>query len=216
MTQRDVETSTHEDKSTWGDGPWQHEPDRVEWRYKDLPCLLHRSPVGGGWCGYVGVPEGHPWFGRPLCELETLDIEVHGGVTYAESCDEPICHVPREGEGEVWWIGYDCGHGFDVQPKLDALLKMIRTDRKNQLSPLEAYRDQDYAMRETEQLAEQALAAAAAAQPSLEETLAELRANVASFSDEALARLEPAARKLVLETRASLKQYDRAREGRDE
>lgn len=51
-----------EDKKSWGPGPWQMEPDRKEWRYKGLPCLALRGPVGA-WCGYVGVSEGHALYG---------------------------------------------------------------------------------------------------------------------------------------------------------
>lgn len=52
-----------EEKRAWGDGPWVNEPDRVEWRYKGLPCLLKRGPLGN-WCGYVGVPPEHPLHGQ--------------------------------------------------------------------------------------------------------------------------------------------------------
>lgn len=52
------------DKSTWGDGPWQHEPDKVQWTDEatGLPCLAVRNRFGA-WCGYVGVDEDHPWHG---------------------------------------------------------------------------------------------------------------------------------------------------------
>lgn len=51
-------------KSEWGEGPWQHEPDKMEWRDKEtgLPCLIVRGPVGA-LCGYVGVPQTHPAYG---------------------------------------------------------------------------------------------------------------------------------------------------------
>src|SRR5574337_715773 len=51
-------------KSTWGSGAWQDESDKVQWvdEATGLDCLMVRS-LGGHWCGYVGVAEGHPWFG---------------------------------------------------------------------------------------------------------------------------------------------------------
>lgn len=51
------------DKSAWGQGPWQDEPDKIQFTDEatGLPCLLVRGPVGS-WCGYVGVAEGHPLF----------------------------------------------------------------------------------------------------------------------------------------------------------
>jgi hypothetical protein len=55
------------DKSTWGAGPWQSEPDEVRWidEATNLPCWIRRSPVTGSLNGYVGVPRSHPAFGLP-------------------------------------------------------------------------------------------------------------------------------------------------------
>lgn len=50
-------------KALWGDGPWQQEPDRLEFEHAGLPCILNRAPVTGAWCGYVGVPPGHKLYG---------------------------------------------------------------------------------------------------------------------------------------------------------
>lgn len=52
------------DKSTWGDGPWQREPDKAQWQDEvtGLPCLAVRGPFGS-WCGYVGVVPTHPAHG---------------------------------------------------------------------------------------------------------------------------------------------------------
>jgi hypothetical protein len=35
------------DKSYWGEGPWQHEPDKMQWTDDDtgLPCLIVRNQV---------------------------------------------------------------------------------------------------------------------------------------------------------------------------
>jgi hypothetical protein len=119
-----MESSTFIDKSTWGDGPWQDEPDRVEWRDGELVGLIKRVSTHGAWCGYVGVPPGHPWHGRPMFDPSLSGIEVHGGVTYAAACEvsaegaDPralICHIPAPGEPEeLWWIGFDCNHGFTL------------------------------------------------------------------------------------------------------
>jgi hypothetical protein len=52
-------------KSSWGVGPWQHEPDRVEWNDErtGLACRIIRNMIFGNLCGYVGVPPTHPYFG---------------------------------------------------------------------------------------------------------------------------------------------------------
>lgn len=63
--------------------------------------------------------------GGKLDELNMgTSIEVHGGVTFTGACakhveDEPwryVCHVPRTGHGEVWWVGFDCAHCDDLVP----------------------------------------------------------------------------------------------------
>lgn len=50
-------------------------------------------------CGYVAIPEGHPWFGSDYTEI---DAKVYGGLTYA---------VFKDGE---FWIGFDCAHAEDA------------------------------------------------------------------------------------------------------
>lgn len=116
------------DKSTWGDGPWQDEPDRAEWvdPTTGLTCLVLRAnPRMGNLCGYVAVPPDHPLQGA---HPDSFDVDVHGGLTHAGPCmedDRPqaerVCHVPPPGEpGDVWWFGFDCGHGFDRMPAIEA------------------------------------------------------------------------------------------------
>jgi hypothetical protein len=112
------------DKAGWGEGPWQDEPDKVQWQDEatGLPCLIRRNGASGALCGYVGVPEGHPWFGRDYSDL--LSIEVHGGLTYSDLCDSDdkehgICHVAEDGI-KRWWLGFDANHGGDVAPGMEA------------------------------------------------------------------------------------------------
>jgi len=43
--------------------PWDKEPDELNGSYSGL--LLHmRRGTFGAWCGYVGIPKEHPWFGK--------------------------------------------------------------------------------------------------------------------------------------------------------
>jgi hypothetical protein len=158
------------DKASWGPGPWQHEPDKEQWQDEatGFACLLKRNPVGA-LCGYVGVPEGHPWHGsdyspgwraeddEPLSPALQLldDVEVHGGLTYAASCQEgpedaTICHVPAPGEPEpLWWFGFDCAHSWDRCPGY----------RRLSLGSGDTYRDVAYVKAECASLARQAKAA---------------------------------------------------------
>lgn len=116
------------DKSTWGDGPWQNEPDKVQYPDPEtgLPCLIVRN-YSGALCGYVGITESHPYYKK---DYDTPDVSVHGGITFADMCspggDEAhgICHVPGLGEPDhVWWLGFDCHHAFDLAPGMEARYK---------------------------------------------------------------------------------------------
>lgn len=114
------------DKATWGEGPWQSEPDKLQ--YPDpatgLPCLIVRNH-SGALCGYVGVPRGHPAYGQ---HYDALELAVHGGLTFADTCqpdakEHGVCHVPDPGEpDDVFWLGFDCSHSGDLCPAIDAAL----------------------------------------------------------------------------------------------
>jgi hypothetical protein len=152
------------DKSTWGDGPWQAEPDKEQWadEVTGYACLVKRNR-GGALCGYVGVPQGHPWHGK---DYDDVGAEVHGGLTYADLCQEgpegeTICHVPAPGEPEpLWWLGFDCAHYMDLSPGMAAELRGLGQDW-----PMmgETYKSIAYVKAECARLAQQA--AASASQP---------------------------------------------------
>lgn len=113
-----------EDKSDWAPGPWRNEPDKVQWRDKKtaFACLAVRNTVSGAWCGYVGVEPAHPLYGKFYSKI---DVDVHGGLTFAGKCmaHGRICHVVEPGEpDDVWWLGFDCGHCLDVMPGINATL----------------------------------------------------------------------------------------------
>lgn len=107
-----------------GDGPWRDEPDKAQWVDKEsnLDCLAVRAHHGA-WCGYVGIPPGHPWY-----DVSPWDVETSEDVNYGNRCleDEPeptICHVPEPGRpADVYWIGFDCAHAWDYVPAYSANL----------------------------------------------------------------------------------------------
>ena len=135
----------------FGPGPWVGEPDRVEWRYRGLPCLMIRNARFGNWCGYVGVPPGHPWHGASYGDLTDPYPDVHGGLTYSDKCDGHVCHVPQPGESDdVWWVGFDCGHYDDLQPGIRQYFEPF---------PGSTYKDVAYVRAECENLADQVIAA---------------------------------------------------------
>lgn len=110
------------DRSKWPTGPWSDEPDKVQWKDETtgLPCLAKRHPHSGHWCGYVGVPPGHPLHGKSY--NDDVSLEVHGGITFGDHCQEgppeqTVCHIPDPGEPEhLWWLGFDCHHARDYSP----------------------------------------------------------------------------------------------------
>jgi hypothetical protein len=123
------------DKSRWGVGPWNNEPDRFDFTHADFPCFILRNCIGN-WCGYVGVPPGHKYYSVSYEELP--DMNVHGGLTYSGQCDPPICH---DGNEAVWWFGFDTAHFKDLSPGY--------TFDKG------TYRTMQYTVEETKCLAEQ-------------------------------------------------------------
>lgn len=163
MTER---VYTTVDKTDWGPGEWQSEPDKVQWKDEETsyPCLAKRGP-GGHWCGYVGVPPGHPAHGLDYDAVRDLFpgwgedgyLEVHGGLTYAGECQKgpeetSICHIPDPGEPDnVWWLGFDCAHSGDLVPKYGGEFRAAHG---------ESYKPLTYVRAETARLARQLLSMA--------------------------------------------------------
>jgi hypothetical protein len=145
-----MKTWTNIDKSKWGRGEWQDEPDKVQWvdEATGLTCLAVRTTHGGHWCGYVGVPEDHPFHGKGY---DAVDADVHGGLTFADKCRPSdkgegfgICHVAGPGEPEVWWLGFDCAHSGDLSPRHASVLGEVGAFRDGHESykPLGYVRDE--------------------------------------------------------------------------
>lgn len=114
------------DKSEWGDGPWQLEPDAVLWTDEKtgLECAILRHPEHGQLNGYVALPVGHALWGLNYDAADTQgDLDVHGGLTFSA----PTLGIEHEPErpGPAWWIGFDCGHHMDVHPGMEARMREI-------------------------------------------------------------------------------------------
>lgn len=91
------------DKSAWGDGPWQSEPDELQFEHAGLQCVVLRNARGGNLNGYVAVPESNPWHGKAYGELP---VDVHGGLTFSGEM--------RNRSG--YFFGFDCAHAWDLCP----------------------------------------------------------------------------------------------------
>jgi hypothetical protein len=141
------------DRSRFPAGPWDAEPDKLVWTTEaGLPGMIVRNGLGA-LCGYAAVPPSHPWHGRGYSDGEWPDtlghqIDVHGGLTYADACAGHVCHVPAPGEPDnVWWFGFDCAHAGDLVPGL------LTAGNAGWRTAYEVYRDVAFVRAEVEQLA---------------------------------------------------------------
>lgn len=176
-----MEATEHKiDKSAWGPGEWQDEPDRVDFVHAGFACLALRHPHGGNFCGYVAVPPCHPFHGKQWEKTSAIaDLGFHHGINYTAACEGVICHTPAPAEPDnVWWIGGDFGHMWDKCPGHDALERELAGKYRagGQIDTAElfervieipgmqpVYRALPYVRRKIESLAEQLRAIAEAA-----------------------------------------------------
>jgi hypothetical protein len=141
-------------KSQWGAGPWQGEPDALDWRdaATGYACAIRRNSDIGSLCGYVGVAPGHALHGWRCDDSLLLRDEFEKGdgkfgildlFVYAASGAHargtiPLglalkAHggvnwsgaMPDGSGGGAWWFGFDCAHSGDYAPGLHATLKRL-------------------------------------------------------------------------------------------
>lgn len=93
-------TKDYKNRENWPKGEWDLEPDHYTGEAFGFPFEILRMPQGH-LCGYVGVPEGHPFY-----KSEGEELTVHGGVTYTKEVDK------------TWWFGFDAGHSGDLMPSI--------------------------------------------------------------------------------------------------
>jgi hypothetical protein len=149
-------------------------------------------------CGYVRVPEDHPWFGldygsevpdpAPIPAEATVDdygfagmIAVLGGKEGVERLGRTVGgqlrvhggityagERPGEDCGEGWWFGFDCAHSGDAPDP--ALMSESRREFEAEFprGPDEVVRSTEYVANECKRLAEQL---AAAQDPASEEAV---------------------------------------------
>ena len=149
------ETSEHKvNRAHWPPGPWNDEPDKVNWTTEaGLPGMIVRNNLGS-LCGYVAVAKGHPLYGKGYGDGDLDRIDVHGGLTFAAGCSGAVCHTPDPGEtDDVWWFGFDCAHCGDWSPP-SFPPGLLGSDRSHPRTG-EVYRDIAYVTAEVESLAAQ-------------------------------------------------------------
>ena len=159
--------------------PWFIEDNKVSFTSDGLNCHMCRGPLGT-WCGYVGIPKSHPWYGKsysaevkPSPEMLTNRHENdHGSIdlfcamlsetSSNESLSISLCmrvhggltyandHHPYAKPDGLWWFGFDCAHFGDLVPVFAEQFDRLQILRNN-----EVYRDQQYVVAECQSLAAQ-------------------------------------------------------------
>lgn len=94
---------------------WKNEPDMLSWKTGEYHCVILRN-WSGILCGYVGVKEDHPLYGKDYYDL---GFSCHGGLTYSGNS---VMDKDR------WYIGFDCAHAFDYIPGLEEELKKMEEE----------------------------------------------------------------------------------------
>lgn len=91
-----------------------------------------------GWGnGYVIIPKGHPFHGKSYDDIN-LDIEVHGGLTFAEPAKEIDWECIDKKDKDGWVVGFDTAHYDDnpdrwtkeaVQSETDRLVEQLKNHK---------------------------------------------------------------------------------------
>lgn len=152
--------------------PWESEPNEFVWEASGLKCKIRRVSWSGHLCGYVGIPESHPWFGKEYgdevpatraqlereCNIEkigVINLLCAGKATEEET--EIVLLVDVHGgltwsdkgadelEG-LWVFGFDCAHWGDLCPFSTEYARFHHH---------QTYRDFEFVKDETESLARQ-------------------------------------------------------------
>ena len=82
---------------------------RADYRGYGILVIGHTA---GYRCGYVGIPEYHPFFGvyyNTIDRVTSYNLNVHGGLTYSGE------DVHDKDPDFDWWIGFDCSHIGDAK-----------------------------------------------------------------------------------------------------
>jgi hypothetical protein len=115
---------------------WEKEMNEGTFKHprNGMTCRIWRNDTCGFLCGYLTLPEDHPW--TQAESYNDIDAEVHGGLTFKKD------NI----------IGFDCGHYGDIMPRLIAMSSFPALNDAT-------YRNWEYVERELHSLGDQAQAA---------------------------------------------------------
>jgi hypothetical protein len=117
---------TDHNENAYENGPWDKEPDYVEWITDcGLKAVIRRVNLGT-LCGYAVFD---------MCEkeyyssfnLDDLYMDCHGGPTYFDR----MIPGQQRCEENVVVVGFDCAHYGDLIPSLQSILKADVSEYKN-------------------------------------------------------------------------------------
>lgn len=123
----------------------------------------------GHYCGYVGLPGEHPWFGKDYSDLvrvpqsvfdRPVDVDKVGAINlFCRKVDDEaakaglldmvlavdvhggLTYSQKRDDG-LWWLGFDCAHAGDARSP-------------DHVREGEVWRDEDFVAAECRSLAEQ-------------------------------------------------------------
>lgn len=105
-------------------------------------CKILRPREWGHWCGYVRLPQDHRMNDYNLTSYDPdhkYQLFVHGGITYH-----------RTEQDGYQWVGFDCCHSGDLDPRNVIIYSTYYRDFKNEI-----YRTKEYVKEQTIDLAYQ-------------------------------------------------------------
>lgn len=78
--------------------------------YKGYKLVVVFNDLGHR-CGYIGIPEGKPLYGKRFLDEDFPHVHIHGGITFSDFTD----YFPRGKRNNLWWIGFDTAHINDAR-----------------------------------------------------------------------------------------------------
>lgn len=129
---------------------WDNEEDQYRYQESGYECLIRRCNFGGKkghLCGYVIIPEGHPFHGKgcsekmlelallkkimmdkPLPDNPSISLLLSAMSGEVEDTMENVMDVhgginfskPDPYNKSSWMIGFDCAHSRDRVPAVDS------------------------------------------------------------------------------------------------
>jgi len=76
---------------------------KIEGKHRDFEYVVLSMDMGFR-CGYVKVPESHPFYKKDCSEKIIYNLDVHGGITFSSHT------IGDECLSDGYWLGFDCIH----------------------------------------------------------------------------------------------------------